>query len=400
MGPLVPFIISNEMNLIIALFIGIGFGFILEQAGFSSTKKLVGLFYGYDFTVLRVFFTAGVTAMLGVLVLGHYDLLDLDLIYVNPTFLRSAIVGGLIMGAGFIIGGFCPGTSVCALSIGKMDAMLFVVGSILGVFAFVETFPMIENFYLADAMGPVRMNEQLGMSMEVFALVLSLVAIVAFYLTWQLEKRVRGKQQLPTPKIWVSRYAIASLTPFIVVALLFLLPSRQEIIAEKIAEARRQQKCVFHEISADKLAHEIVNHYYKLNIIDVRSPEAFEAYHLPMAINIPFDEITERKWETVFRQNMKTNIFYAESDTLVKMACLKAKYVGNSKNLILKENALQFRDMFENIEKPDMATASKKEINIYNFRSKAGREMHELTETLKNIGKPVTKEVKVAAGGC
>jgi hypothetical protein len=112
MGPLVPYIISEEFSLVIAFFIGIAFGFILEQAGFSSTKKLVGLFYGYDFTVLRVFFTAGITAMAGVLLMGHYGLLDLDVIYVNPTFLKSALLGGLIMGAGFIIGGFCPGTSV------------------------------------------------------------------------------------------------------------------------------------------------------------------------------------------------------------------------------------------------------------------------------------------------
>ena len=112
MGPLVPFIISEEFSLVLALLIGIAFGFILEQAGFSSTKKLVGLFYGYDFTVLRVFFTAGITAMAGVLLLGHYGLLDLEIIYVNPTFVKSALLGGGIMGAGFIIGGFCPGTSV------------------------------------------------------------------------------------------------------------------------------------------------------------------------------------------------------------------------------------------------------------------------------------------------
>jgi hypothetical protein len=66
MGPLVPYVISVEFSLVIAFFIGIAFGFILEQAGFSSAKKLVGLFYGYDFTVLRVFFTAGITAMTGV----------------------------------------------------------------------------------------------------------------------------------------------------------------------------------------------------------------------------------------------------------------------------------------------------------------------------------------------
>ena len=89
MGPLVPHVISSEFNFVIAFLIGIGFGFLLEQAGFSSTRKLVGLFYGYDFTVLRVFFTAGITAMIGILLLAHFDQLDLSLIYVNPTFLWS-----------------------------------------------------------------------------------------------------------------------------------------------------------------------------------------------------------------------------------------------------------------------------------------------------------------------
>ena len=138
MGPLVPEIFSNEFNLVIAFLVGIGFGFILEQAGFSSTRKMVGLFYGYDFTVLKVFFTAGVTALIGVLLLSHFGLLDLDLIYINHTFLWSALVGGIIMGAGFIIGGFCPGTSVCAAAVGKIDAMVFILGCLIGIFIFLE----------------------------------------------------------------------------------------------------------------------------------------------------------------------------------------------------------------------------------------------------------------------
>ncbi|PKL32870.1 MAG: sulfurtransferase, partial [Spirochaetae bacterium HGW-Spirochaetae-10] len=79
MGPFVPEFISNELNLIVAFVVGIAFGFVLEQAGFSSSRRLAGQFYGYDFTVLRVFFTAGVTAMTGVLILGWAGLLDLDL---------------------------------------------------------------------------------------------------------------------------------------------------------------------------------------------------------------------------------------------------------------------------------------------------------------------------------
>ena len=54
MGPFVPDIISDQLNLVVALILGIGFGFVLEQAGFSSSRRLAGLFYGYDFTVLQV----------------------------------------------------------------------------------------------------------------------------------------------------------------------------------------------------------------------------------------------------------------------------------------------------------------------------------------------------------
>ncbi|MEZ4848849.1 MAG: hypothetical protein R3B93_09585 [Bacteroidia bacterium] len=56
MGPIIPSAgISDEINFLIAFIIGIGFGFALEQAGFSSSRKLAGMFYGYDTTVLKVF---------------------------------------------------------------------------------------------------------------------------------------------------------------------------------------------------------------------------------------------------------------------------------------------------------------------------------------------------------
>ena len=147
MGPLVPQeIIGADWNLFIAFVIGIGFGFVLEQAGFSSSRKLAGMFYGYDTVVLKVFFTGAITAMLGLLFFSLFGWIDLSLIYVNPTFLGSAIVGGVIMGAGFIIGGFCPGTSVCAAAIGKIDAMVFIGGIFLGIFFFAEGFPLIKDF--------------------------------------------------------------------------------------------------------------------------------------------------------------------------------------------------------------------------------------------------------------
>jgi hypothetical protein len=398
MAPLVPEIVSSQFNFVIAFLLGLGFGFVLEQAGFSSTRKLVGLFYGYDFTVLKVFFTAGVTAMIGVLFLGHFGLLDLNLIYVNPTFLWSALIGGGIMGAGFIIGGFCPGTSVCAAAIGKVDAMAFIFGSLLGIFAFTEGFPLFENLYYAQAWGPVRINHFLGISMEFFGIILTMVALGAFYFTTRIENKVNGKATV-FPKTTVMRYSLAGTIAILFIAVIWATPSHQELIQMRITEAKRQQKCVFKEIAADKLAYELVHNYYSINLIDVRSKEEYEQYHLPLAINIPLDEMMDRQWRTYFTQNQRTNIFYADIDTIAKMACLKARYIGDSENQILRESTNEFRAMFFQAEEPQSGSL-KRERDIYRFRSKAARDMEALRERLKNINKPVKREIKKIQGGC
>ncbi len=398
MGPLVPFIISEEFSLIIALLIGIAFGFVLEQAGFSSTKKLVGLFYGYDFTVLRVFFTAGVTAMAGVLILGHYGLLELDVIYVNPTFVKSALLGGSIMGAGFIIGGFCPGTSVCALAVGKLDGLAFIGGSLIGVFAFTEGFPLIENIYEANNLGQVKISTYLGLSDVTFGFLLAAMAVGAFVATWFIENRVNKRASVIDKRI-KYKYALATFTLFVVLGVVAFLPGRYDIINKRIAEAKRQQTCVFKEISADRLANEIVKNYYKLNIIDVRSPEEFEIFHIPMAINIPFDQMMERQYEPLFRQKLKINIFYADNDTLVRKACLKAKFIGKSENYILREKASDFRAMFFDLEEPP-ANSPKLVMDIYHFRAQSAAGMQNLMDALKNIGAPVKREVVAVRGGC
>ena len=159
MGPLVPLLnISNELNLVIAFVIGLGFGIALEQAGFSSSRKLAGMFYGYDTTVLKVFFTAAITGMLGLIFMNYIGIIDLDIVYINEYYVTSSIIGGVIMGAGFIIGGFCPGTSFTAAAIGKIDAMWFVLGSMIGIFLFGETYPLWKNIYMANRCGTRRNN--------------------------------------------------------------------------------------------------------------------------------------------------------------------------------------------------------------------------------------------------
>ncbi len=192
MGPLVPQgIIAPEWDFIIAMLIGIAFGFILEAAGFSSSKNLVGLFYGYDFVVLRVFFTGAATAAAGIVLLDYFGWIDVSMLYVQPTYWGAAIVGGMIMGLGFVTGGFCPGTGFAASSIGKMDAMMFVVGTFLGALLYGETYPLIKDFVNSGYEGGIKIYDTLGMSRGLFTFLLILVAVGLFYLVPLIEKRVK-----------------------------------------------------------------------------------------------------------------------------------------------------------------------------------------------------------------
>ena len=190
MAPLISYdIISQNANLLFAFLIGIGFGFVLEASGFSSSRKLAGVFYGYDTVVLKVFFTAAITGMVGLLFLSLFTWINLDLVYINPTYLYSAIAGGIIMGVGFIVGGFCPGTSFCAASIGKIDAMFFVGGLLLGVLIFAEAFPLLEEFFYAKNMGIPTLSEKLGLKDGVVVLGIIIVAMGMFWVGEWAEKK-------------------------------------------------------------------------------------------------------------------------------------------------------------------------------------------------------------------
>jgi len=191
-GPLIPMgFIPQAWDNVFAVLLGMGFGFTLEASGFSSSRKIIGTFFGYDFVVLKVFFTAAITAMLGLLYFSYLGWVDYSMLYIQPTFVTSAIVGGIVMGIGFSMGGYCPGTSFCALAIGKIDALLFTIGIALGVFIFSEAFPLLEKMYNSGNLGPKLVSDSLGMSTGVFAFILVVVAVGMFYGATVVERKVK-----------------------------------------------------------------------------------------------------------------------------------------------------------------------------------------------------------------
>src|SRR5512134_1164057 len=123
---------ANPWTYVLFGVIGFAFGYTLETAGFGDSRKLAAQFYFKELTVLKVMFTAIAVAMtltFGAVGLGY---LDFNQVWVNPTYLASGVVGGLIMGVGFIVGGFCPGTSIVGAATGKIDAMFYLLGGFFG----------------------------------------------------------------------------------------------------------------------------------------------------------------------------------------------------------------------------------------------------------------------------
>jgi hypothetical protein len=172
---------GDETSLIVAFVIGIGFGFFLERAGFSSARKLVSQFYLNDLAVFKVMFTAIVTAMLGVTYLGWMGVLDLSLVYLTPTYIWPQVVGGLVLGVGFVVGGYCPGTSVAAAVVGRIDAWLFVAGVLAGTVVFAEAFPLLRGFYYSGQMGSLTLPQALSLPYGVVVFAVVLMAVGGFY---------------------------------------------------------------------------------------------------------------------------------------------------------------------------------------------------------------------------
>lgn len=396
MGPLVPEIIGNELNYVVALLLGFAFGFVLEQAGFSSSKKLAGVFYGYDFVVLRVFFTAAVTAMIGVIIFAHYGILDIDLIYINPTFLWSAIVGGVIMGVGFILGGYCPGTSVCGAAIGKIDAMIFVAGSFFGVFVFAEGYPLFEGIYKATNFGSPKVFDSLAMPQGVFALLLTVIAVGAFWVTAIIEKKVN--KGVVTDKTPVRNYVIVSVIAVVLGFSTIFLHDKKTTMLELTGDANYINTQNVNFMTSDELAFRIIDEDPKLQLIDVRSEKEFAGFSLPHAVNILPQDLFGKQNLQVLDNPAKKKVFYANNENDAKRAAVLASLIGFKNNYVLKGGLAEFNNLIINYKKP-LAINTKAEIDTDRFRTKAQLLMPEIIKKAKS-GTTEKKVVKKISGGC
>ncbi len=184
----------RAVGLAVAVVVGIAFGFVLERGGFGRAQKLMGQFYGHDMTVLKVMFTGIATAMVGAVILSAVGVLDLEAVQFNyPTFLWPMIVGGLVLGAGFVMSGYCPGTSFVATASGKLDGLATVLGVVAGSLVYAEVEPRLGGFQNSGKLGAFTLSKWLHLSPGIIAALVVALAIAAFVAASKIERRMAGQ---------------------------------------------------------------------------------------------------------------------------------------------------------------------------------------------------------------
>ncbi len=108
MGPVlkITHLANTPVDFFIAVCIGFFFGLVLESGGLANCRKIAGVFYLYDVTVVKVMFTAILTAMLLIFTSSALGVLDFSLVHVPETFIYSYLLAGVILGVGMVMGGY------------------------------------------------------------------------------------------------------------------------------------------------------------------------------------------------------------------------------------------------------------------------------------------------------
>jgi rhodanese-related sulfurtransferase/uncharacterized membrane protein YedE/YeeE len=282
----------REVGLVVAVVIGFGFGFVLERAGFGCATKLASQFYLTDMTVFKVMFSAIVTAMLGLVIvsgMGFADIGEISRQIASWTYFWPMLTGGLLLGVGFIISGYCPGTSLVSAMSGNVDGVVTVVGVGIGslVYSLLLEIPSFARFHESSELGPVFLYEILGIPASVLAFAVALMAVAAFVGAEWVESWMAKRLAVPRPVAAMPRPRRFAFATFSVLALLGVatlgLPVTNVSATPQPLDS----------IDAETLARKVVDEPWTVRVIDLRSAESFAEKRIPGSENVVPDTVKD-----------------------------------------------------------------------------------------------------------
>lgn len=286
---------GKAFGYVVYALIGLGFGVVLELAGFGNSRKLAAQFYFKDMTVLKTMFTGILTACLLIFLAASLGWLDFSKIFVNQTYLWPGIVGGLVMGVGFVVGGYCPGTSVVSAASLKLDGMLFLAGTVAGASLFGETVGAFEGFWNASYTERLLLSDWFGWSLGATVFAVTVLALVFFYAAEKTEEVVAAPgaaiRWVPRDRRYVGG-ALAALS--LALAIWGMGQPTPERKWEKLGAQYQTQldarEVFIHPLEWVKTWNDAA---IKLVTLDLRPKDAFDSFHVDGAKNVTFDGLLE-----------------------------------------------------------------------------------------------------------
>jgi rhodanese-related sulfurtransferase len=289
-------VIGDESSLLAAFLIGGAFGFFLERGGFGSSVKLAGQFYARDMAVLKVMFTAIITAMVGVTLLAQVGFLDLSLVTLKETRLLANLVGGVVLGAGFVIGGYCPGTSLVGAASGRIDAMIYVLGLFAGMFVVGFAWPLIQPLAESPSLGQITLPAVLHLPYGLLVLGVCLMAVGMFLAAEWAEMRVNRLDRASRPLLGgrgltPARAVVGGIVALGALAAVLGDPYRGPSVTLRSDELARLVEQKADHILAQDLADRLIAGDNRFRLIDLREAHEYATYHIPGAVNLPLAQL-------------------------------------------------------------------------------------------------------------
>ncbi len=327
---------------LIEILIGFGFGYGLEVSGFNNSYVLTGQFYFRNGRVIKALFTAIVVAMLLIFGSVALGILDYDVIWVDTTHLWPGILGAIIMGIGFVIGGYCPGTSVVSTVTLKKDGLFYVLGGLFGAFLFSETEPLFHYFYNSSDYGRVTLMDVFHVNAGVVVVAITIMALLLFWLNEALVKRF-GKEDSAvhvSPR-WIP---VAGVVVFAVALGVWAIwptwQQRWNQVAATQAPLLEERQVQIHP---GELATTMNNHK-GLNtvIIDVRDDYSYNLFHLRWSRHIPLSalEAAVPEFKKVAQETPATVFVVVSNSEAQATEAWKMLAAGKVPNIYILEGGL------------------------------------------------------------
>lgn len=335
--------LGKPLGYLIFILFGMGFGASLEIAGFGLAHKLVGQFYFKDQTVFKTMFTAVLFAMVLIFFTVGMGWLDYDRIFVPPTYLWPGILGGLLLGFGIIIGGYCPGTSLVSASSAHLDGIFFVAGVMAGGLLFGSVVDSFWTFYNSSFMGRFLLPEWLGLSTQVTIFIIAVFGLLLVWGSDLIEKAWKRREGLLAPdEVKKDRKIFMGIAVIILGLATIILIIGQPTLADAW-NRNAEKQAMLNEGRAFAPPSEVSLAYYDplINIVllDVRSERDYNLYHIENARRIDMDD-APKVYKELLDAPEGTVVIVMSNDETAAIEVWKQLVAKNSINAYVMEGGV------------------------------------------------------------